>query len=313
MTLLTDTTLANSNRAATFGTLGGVAAVFIWSMTAPIVASAIGVDPFLYVALGDGVGALVFAAMWVLRRHNPLPELRTVPIWLYGLGVIGIGGHNLTWVAALQQAPPLEATLIIYTWPLLVVVFTTLSLGQRFRWFHLVAGLLGMLGIVALLLGKGLSVGHFQLMSGHLWAVVSAVTWAVFSAMAARYPATSNNFLGVIFFLSAMINGAIWLFFLGAPPAPSTSLLIVGSASIFFALAYAMWDFGMKQGNAQLIGVVSFLTPVMTAVYLVLLGLAELTTYLVAALLLIVAGIGIAKYGERLGARPPDGGNKIAP
>jgi len=290
----------NGGAKSSLGTAGGVAAVFIWSMTAPIVASAVGVDPFLYVGLGDGVGALVFIAMWIARRHNPLPELRKVPVWLYLLGVIGIGGHNLTWVAALQQAPPLEATLIIYTWPLLVVILTTISLGQRFRWFHAVAGALGLAGIVTLLLGKGLAVGAFQLMPGHFWAVISAVSWAIFSAMAARYPASSSNFLGVIFFASAVINGSMWLFALGAPPAPTQSVLIVASASIFFALAYAMWDFGMKQGDAQLIGVVSFLTPVLTAVYLVVLGIAELTPYLVAALLLVVAGIGVAKYGERL-------------
>lgn len=283
-----------------WGTAGGITAVFIWSLTAPIVASAVGVDPFLYVGLGDGVGALVFIAMWIARRHNPLPELKTVPVWLYLLGILGIGGHNLTWVAALQQAPPLEATLIIYTWPLLVVILTTISLGQRFRWFHAVAGVLGLAGIVALLLGKGLAVGTFHLMPGHLWAMISAVSWAVFSAMAARYPATSSNFLGVIFFASAVINGSIWLFFLGAPPAPVSSLLLVGTASIFFSLAYAMWDFGMKQGNAQLIGVISFLTPVLTAVYLVLLGKAELTTYLFASLLLVVSGIGVAKYGAKL-------------
>ena len=290
----------NGGSKSSWGTAGGIAAVFIWSLTAPIVASAVGVDPFLYVGLGDGVGALVFVAMWMVRRHNPLPELKTVPAWLYLLGVLGIGGHNLTWVAALQQAPPLEATLIIYTWPLLVVILTTISLGQRFRWFHAVAGVLGLAGIVALLLGKGLAVGTFQLMPGHFWAVISAVTWAVFSAMAARYPASSSNFLGVIFLASALINGSIWLFFLGAPPAPISSLLLVATASIFFALAYAMWDFGMKQGNAQLIGVISFLTPVLTAIYLVLLGKAELTLYLVAALLLVVAGIGVAKYGAKL-------------
>lgn len=293
-------TATSGGTKSSWGTAGGVAAVFIWSMTAPIVASAVGVDPFLYVGLGDGVGALVFIAMWILRRQNPLPELRTVPIWLYALGVIGIGGHNLTWVAALQQAPPLEATLIIYTWPLMVVILTTISLGQRFRWFHAVAGVLGLAGIVTLLLGKGLSVGGFHLMPGHFWAVISAVTWAVFSAMAARYPASSSNFLGVIFGASALINGSVWLFALGAPPAPVSSVLIVASASIFFALAYAMWDFGMKQGNAQLIGVVSFLTPVLTAVYLVALGIADLTPYLVLSLLLVVSGIGVAKYGEKL-------------
>lgn len=290
----------SGRRRSRFGTAGGFAAVFIWSLTAPVVASAVGVHPFLYVALGDGIGALVFALMWIARRHNPLPELKTVPVWLYVLGVIGIGGHNLTWVAALQQAPPLEATLIIYTWPVLLIIFTTISLRQKFRWYHLVAGALGLVGIVALLLGRGLAVGDFQLMPGHFWALISAVTWAVFSAMAARYPSSSSNFLGVIFFLSAVINGIVWLFFLDAPPAPLTSLLIIGSASIFFALAYAMWDFGMKQGNAQLIGVFSFMTPVLTAIYLVLLGKAELTTYLAASLLLVVSGIGIAKYGEKL-------------
>ncbi|KKB77925.1 hypothetical protein VW35_12305 [Devosia soli] len=291
-------------RASRWGTAGGVAAVFIWSMTAPIVASVDGVHPFLYVALGDGVGALVFLALWVARRHNPLPELKRVPIWLYLLGIFGIGGHNLTWVAALQQAPPLEATLIIYTWPLLVVILTTLSLGRRFRWFHALAGALGLSGIVALLVGKGLAAGAFHLMPGHGWAAISAVSWAVFSAMAARYPATSSNFLGVVFLASSVINGAVWLFALGAPPAPGVSLAVIAFASIFFALAYAMWDFGMKKGDAQLIGVVSFLTPVLTAVYLVALGKAELTLYLVLALLLVVSGIGIAKYGEQLTVRP---------
>ena len=80
------------------------------------------------------------------------------------------------------------------------------------------------------------------------------------------------------------------------------SLWIVGAASIFFALGYAMWDFGMKHGNAQLIGVASFLTPVLSAIYLVLLGQAALTIYLALALVLVVAGIGIARFGARLGA-----------
>lgn len=282
------------------GTVGGLAAVLIWSLTAPVIALAVGIDPFLYVTLGDGIGALVFVALWVARRHNPLPELKTIPLWFYGLGLIGISVHNLTWVAALQQAPPLEATLIIYTWPLLVIVFTTISLGQKFRWFHIVAGLLGMAGIAVLLMGRGLGIGGFNLLPGHGWALVSALTWSVFSAVSARYPYLTSNFLGVVFFLSMVINGAVWLFYQGAPLAPTQSLWIAGTASIFFALGYAMWDFGMKHGNSQLIGAISFLTPVLTAVYLVLLGKADLTLYLLASLALVVAGIAVAKYGPML-------------
>ncbi|WEK04498.1 MAG: DMT family transporter [Candidatus Devosia phytovorans] len=296
-------TVTSPNECSAFGTAGGFASVLIWSLTAPVMATAVGVDPFLYVALGDGVGALAFVAMWIIRRHNPLPELRRVPVWFYLLGFVGIGLHNLTWVAALQQAPPLEATLIIYTWPLLVVVFTTISLQRKLRWYHMVAGSLGLAGVAALMMGRGLELGSPSFTSGHLWAVLSSLTWSIFSAVAARHSYLSNNFLGGVFALSALFNGVIWLVVLGAPPAPASSLWIVGISSIFFALSYAMWDFGMKHGNAQLIGVLSFLTPVLSAVYLVLLGKAEMTVYLLAALVLVVTGIGIAKFGEQITSR----------
>jgi drug/metabolite transporter (DMT)-like permease len=284
------------------GTASGLAAVLIWSMAAPVVASAVGIDPFLYVALGDGIGAILFLLMWVAQRQNPLPELRKIPLWFFGLGLVGVSIHNLTWVAALQQAPPLEATLIIYTWPLLLIVFATISLRQRFHWYHIAGGLLGLLGIAALLMGRGLDFMGFALMPGHFWAVISALSWSVFSAVAARYQYLSSNFLGVVFALSALTNGAVWYFYLGGPPAPTASLLIAGIAAIFFTAAYALWDFGMKRGNAQLIGAVAFLTPVLAALYLVLLGKAELTISLFVSLVLVIAGIGVAKYGQDLKA-----------
>lgn len=284
------------------GTASGLAAVLIWSMAAPVVVSAVGIDAFLYVAFGDGIGALLFGLKWVALRQNPVAELRTVPWWFFGIGLIGISVHNLTWVAALQQAPPLEATLIIYTWPLLVIIFTTLSLRQKFHWFHIVGGLLGLAGIAALLLGRGLDLSGFRLMPGHFWAVVSALSWSVFSAISARYSYQSSNFLSVVFALSALINGGIWYFHLGAPLAPVTSLWIAGIAAVFFTAAYALWDFGIKHGNAQLIGTVSFLTPVLAALYLVLLGKAELSFSLVISLVFVLAGIGVAKYGRDLQA-----------
>lgn len=281
---------------STAGTISGLATVLIWSWAAPVVAYAVGIDPFLYVALGDGIGATVFLLMWLALRQNPLPELRQVPLWFYCLGLIGVGASNLAWVAAIQQAPPLEATLIIYTWPLLVVIFTTITLSQRLRWYHVAGGAFGLAGIVALLMGRGLGSQGFQLAPGHFWAAVSALSWSIFSAISARYPYQSSNFLGVVFLLTAVVNGCIW-YFKGAPPAPAQSLLIAATAAIFFTSCYAMWDFGMKHGNAQLIGVVSFLTPVLSAVYLVMLGMADLTSYLIISLVLVVTGIGVAKYG----------------
>jgi drug/metabolite transporter (DMT)-like permease len=282
------------------GTLSGITAILFWSITAPVIASATGVDPFLYTSLSSAIGFCLFFLRWVALKENPLPELKKTPFWFLLAGLFGISVHELTWVAALQQAPPLEATLIIYTWPFLVVLFTTFALGQKFRWYHIAAGGLGLLGMTALLTGRGLALDHFTILPGHGWAVICALSWSIFSALSARHHQLSTNLLSMIFLASAVINLGIWYIGLGAPPAPAKSLLIVSISSIFIASAYALWDFGMKRGNTQMIGIVSFLTPVLSSLYLVLLDKAVLTPYILLSLFLVMCAIGTARYGEKL-------------
>ena len=128
----------------------------------------------------------------------------------------------------------------------------------------------------------------------------------MFAAVSSRYKDRSSDFFGVVFFFSALVSGSVWLA-LGAPPAPTQSLWIAGVAAVLFATGYALYDFGTKKGNAQLIGVISFLTPVLAAFYLVLLGQAELTASLALSLVLVVAGIGaLMMLGLPLGRLPGD-------
>ena len=284
-----------------FGTLSGLTAVLFWSMTAPVVALAGPIDPFLFVGLEHLIGLGLFVAKWSLARENPIPELRQVPVWFLLAGLAGLPLHELTWVAALQQAPPLEATLIIYLWPLLVVVFTTVALGERLRWHHLAGGVLGLGGIAVMLMGRGLSFEGFVLLPGHFLAIVCALSWSLFAALSARQDHLSANPLAVIFAVSAAFNLGLWMA-RGAATPPIGSIEIVCGGGLFIMSAYIFWDYGMKHGNAPLIGVVSFLTPVLAAFHLVLLGQARLTEHLLAALILVLAGIGMARYGGRSAA-----------
>jgi drug/metabolite transporter (DMT)-like permease len=282
------------------GTASGMLSVVFWSITAPVIAMAPGIHPFLYIGIVHSIGFCLFVVTWTVRRENPLPDLKKAPRWFILAGLIGISVHELMWVAALQQAPPLEATLIIYTWPLLVVIFSALAMGKKLGVHHMAGGFLGMCGITALMVGRGLTLDHFTLLPGHFYAVVCSLTWSVFAALSARNNHLSTNLLSMIFLISGLINLGIWAVFLGHPQAPGHSLMIAATAAVFTTSAYMFWDFGMKQGNAQLIAVISFLTPVLAAFYLVILGKAILTGYLLSALFLVVSGIGVAKYGERI-------------
>jgi drug/metabolite transporter (DMT)-like permease len=280
-------------------TIGGMLAVFFWSFAAPTIAVAEGVSPFLFVSIEHTIALLVFSLRWAWQRHNPLPELRRVPLWFYGAAVIGITGHQLAWVAAMQQAPPLEATLIIYTWPLLIVIFTAISLKQKLRGAHIAGGFLGLLGMAALMMGRGMDLYGFHLMPGHVYAVFCALSWSIFAALAARQKSIRSSYLTVIFALGVVFNSAIWYFCLGAPMPPTSSLLIVAGTSVFISLGYPLYDFAIKKGNTRIVAIFSFFTPVLATFYLVMLGKASMTIYLLVALLLVVAGIAVAKYGDK--------------
>lgn len=285
------------------GTISGLTAVFFWSITAPVITFAVGVNPFLFLTVDHSIAFSFFVIKWFALRQNPIKEFRTLPLWFALLGIFALPTHSLTWVIALQQAPPLEATLIIYLWPLLVVLLSTIVLRQSLRWHHIGGAVLGLFGMAILLLGRGLTLDHITLMPGHGYALLCALSWSVFAAISAKQTNLSSNIYGLIFFFSACGNGLYWWLGAGAPTAPGASLLIVACAAVSSVAGYALWDFGSKHGNTQLIGVASFLTPVLAAFYLVALGKAVWTPYLAAALGAVVLGIGLAKYGADLHRR----------
>lgn len=274
----------------------GILALVFWSFAAPAIALAQGVHPFLYVTIEHGIACLVFMTKWAALRENPLPDIRRAPLWLYAAGLVGLPLHQLTWVAALHQAPPLEATLIIYTWPLMVVVLTALTLKRRLQAHHLLAAALGFAGIAVLLAGRGLAFGDFTPAAGHGLALVCALSWSLFAALSARQSHIGSAFLAVVCGISVIVNGAVWYLYMGAPMAPVSSLVIVVGISILTALGYLLWDFGMKHGNTRLIATSAFMTPVLAAFYLVALGKGALTPYLAVALLMVVSAIALARH-----------------
>lgn len=265
---------------------------------APTVALAKGVSPFLFTAIEHGLAVIGFIVYWLLTKRDPRPHLRATPWWLFVAAFFGIPLNHLGWVFAVHNAPPLEATLIIYTWPLLVVIFTAISLKKPLRRHHVSGALLGFGGIITLFVARGLDFGSISLTSGHVWALVAALSWSIFAAIAARQSRISADYLAVVFFFSCMTNIFIWEC-TDAPSAPAQSLKIAAGMLLFISNGYALWDYASKKGNIRLIAIFSFMTPVLATIYLMILGEGTMTPGLVLSLLLVMSGIGLAKYGDR--------------
>lgn len=277
-------------------TLTGFCAILLWSTLALFAAMSGRVPPFQLAAMTFVVGGLLILAIAALRgrlgRAWPTPAS-------FALGLYGLFGDTALYYAAVKTAPPAEANLIHYLWPLLIVLFAALLPGGGLKARHLAGALIG-LAATGLLVSGGLGSGG-GLSLGHGLAALGALTWASYSVVSRRFAAVPSESLGLTMLGCAVLALACHLAFetsLWSLTAMEWgSVLGLGLGAI--GLAFVLWDVGMKRGDVALLGVASYAAPVLSTVVLVLCGYAPASWLLALSCALIVVGALVAGGGAR--------------
>src|SRR6516162_11687945 len=136
-------------------TLIGLTAILMWSLLAVLTVATGKIPAFQLAAMTFAIGALVGSLTWIGRPDAPR-ALRQRPLaWIVGVG--GLFGYHALYFLALRFAPPAEAGLLNYLWPLLIVLFSSLLPGERLAAHHLVGALLGLAGTILLFAGGSIS------------------------------------------------------------------------------------------------------------------------------------------------------------
>ena len=164
-------------------TLLGFAAILMWSLLALLTVASGRVPPFQLAAMTFAVGGAIGAA-WVSRSGTWRALRQPCQVWL--LGVSGLFGYHALYFIALRLAPPAEAGLLNYFWPLLIVLFSGLLPGEHLRWHSIVGALLGLAGTVILFLGKGIAPA-LDYVAGYSAAFCAAFVWAGYSVLSRRF------------------------------------------------------------------------------------------------------------------------------
>lgn len=298
---MTSSNIVTSSHPTTFrGTIAGVSAVGCWTTVAAFMSASKGVHPLLYAGIEYFLGAILLFALTRVRGEKIRPAIAGIPSWFLILGSLLFTLQAVAAVAAFQFAPPLEALMFHYQWPMLVVVFTSIALGKKLHGHHYVAVAFGLSGLLVTLLGRGLDLASFSYAPGLLWAIVSSCTWSLYSALAARQSNVNMTSLGVFFLVGSVICLALWAVILGTPLAEGRLMAIATLGGFVSMLGYVLWDYGMRTGNTQMIGITSFLIPILSSFVLVISGQGRFTPLLLLALGLVMIGISIAKYGDSI-------------
>ncbi len=276
------------------GTLIGGVAILMWSSLAVLTAWSGGVPPFQMVAIAFGVAFLIAALRWRLAGQRVGERLRQPPgAWL--LGVSGLFGYHFLIFYALKHAPAVEANLINYLWPLLIVLFSALLPGgARLGWQHLLGTGMGLAG-TAVLLGGGLAFRP-EHHAGYLAALLAALAWSSYSVLNRRYAHVPSDAVGGFCLVGAGLAVVCHLLFETTVwPADAVEWLAVLALGLGPAGgAFFFWDHGVKHGNLRTLGAWSYTIPLMSTGLLLVAGVGEPSLRIAAACALIVGGAVLA-------------------
>lgn len=271
----------------------GFIAVLLWALLALFTVGTAPTPPLLLNAICFAIGGTL-GLIWTARGGG-FGKLKGVPLKVYVFGTIGLFGYHALYFSALRLAPPAQAGLIAYLWPLLIVLFSGLLPGEKLRPGHFIGGLIGFAGAALIIQGGGSGFDAAAL-PGYLLAFGCALFWSGYSVLSRRLGDIPTEAVAVFCVATAVLSAGLHLLTEETLWPQSTwawmSALALGLGPV--GLAFYVWDIGVKRGDIQLLGVSSYAAPLLSTLVLVGFGIAAPSWTLGLATLLITGGAVLA-------------------
>jgi drug/metabolite transporter (DMT)-like permease len=275
----------------------GFFAILTWSFLALLTTASGHVPPFELAAITFFIGSLTGAVTWPFRKGAITNLRQSWKVW--ATGTAGLCIYHCTYFFALQSAPPVEASLIAYLWPLLIVVFASFLPGEKIEIHHKLGIALGLLGAV-LIITKGFTVGFASgLKLGHFLAMACAFIWSAYSVASRRMGHVPTDVVAGFCFITAVVAAALHLALepTTMPQTPLQWVAILGLGLFPLGIGFFAWDIGMKKGDIMVLGALSYAAPLLSTLIMLASGYAQWHWSIAAACLLISLGALVSAKG----------------
>jgi drug/metabolite transporter (DMT)-like permease len=275
--------------------LAALGAVVLWGSLAALGVSLSHLPPLLLTGIGLLIGSLVSLPLSKFKLNELKVSKKALAV-----GVFGLFGYHAALFAGLQNAPSVQANLVNYLWPLLIVVLAPLFIkGTKLSARQVVAALVGFAGAALAILSGSELVSGFAI--GYVFAFVAAIIWATYSLLSKRV-AFRTAAVGTFGLVSGLMAIAAHLLFepqaqLALSDWPLLVLLGLGP----LGLSFYLWDYALKTGNPQRIGLIAFLTPLISTALLLLVTGIPLSPLLAIAAVMIIAAALFGSHAKKMG------------
>ncbi|RBP25574.1 MULTISPECIES: DMT family transporter [Bacillus] len=215
-------------------------------------------SPLLLAALRFTLAGLIMAAI-VIMLKRPHPTSKGQWIKMFIIGTFQTAGVMGCIFLSLRTITASESSILTFTNPLLVVVFSTVFLQARYKLYQWIGVLLGLVGV-------GITMGaQIEFKIGILFGIFSAVFWAISTLLVKKWGSSFDTwvlsayqmFFGGLLLLLASFILEKPVFTLSANSLFSLLWLSIMSSIVQFAV----WYYLLQKGDPGKTSAFLFLAP----------------------------------------------------
>ncbi len=260
----------------------GLLAIFCWGSLATFGNLLLHLPPFYVSGVTFLLGSLL---AW--RHPSKLFENWKMSLW----GIFGYYAYHFFLFYSFRFAPAIEANLINYLWPMLMILLTPLFFpGTKIKLYHLIGGGIALLGCGLLVSRVGFEV-KVENLKGYLLALGAAITWPVYTLGKKKLGEASLYSIGG-FCLGAGVLSLLTHFW-NEPRVvlqwhDAWKLIVMGLGP--FGVAFYAWDKAVSCGDPRSLGALSYLTPLISTSGLILFTHQTLDPTTILSMILIIGG-----------------------
>ncbi len=200
-------------------------------------------------------------------RHHSFKDLS----YLFFLGLLGTYIYYLFLYLGYSQATGMEVLVVQYTWPIFIVILSIFILKERLSSKKIMAILLGFVGVITVL-----TKGEFQSINISNISVILLVgagsfCFALFSVLSKQI---RKDPLGVtiIYFIAACIASFLSMLYYSKFAMPSLAEIgpVLLNGILVNGFSYVFWLVALNSAHASYLAPFTFITPILSAIYLIL-------------------------------------------
>ena len=211
---------------------------------------------------------LTVVARGQIRMYRKIP-LRQY-LFLFFLGMLGTYLYYLLLYFGYAKAQGMEVLVVQYSWPILIVLLSLFILKETLTIRKAAAVLCGFAGVLIVLTKGNFRLVRFSSLEIILWVLAGAFCFALFSVLSKTVKIDPVLASSIYFFTAVTASFLSMMFFSGWQlPTASEWMPVIVNGVLVNGFSYVFWIFALCTTSASFTAPFTYLTPILSALYLV--------------------------------------------